>query len=223
MEFISLFDIIGPNMIGPSSSHTAGACSIAYLAQSLFKGEIKKVEFTLYGSFAKTYKGHGTDKALVAGILGYKPDDKHIRTSFEEASSRGIEYSFFTNTIDKPDHPNTVDILIVSKDDKHFFIKGESIGGGKVQITNIDGIDVLFTGEYKTLIIKQYDKQGVLFKISSILSKYKVNIATVKLYRKEKNKEAFTILENDDSVPAEAIKELEALEEVTEVIFLGKE
>lgn len=223
MEFISLFDIIGPNMIGPSSSHTAGACSIAYLAQSLFKGNIRKVEFTLYGSFAKTYKGHGTDKALVGGILGYKPDDKNIRRAFEEAALRNIDISFFTNTIEKPSHPNTVDILIISDNDRHFFVKGESVGGGKVRITNIDGINVLFTGEYKTLIIKQHDTPGVLAKISAILSNHNVNIASVRLFREEKNKDAFSILENDDSVPSEAIEEIKKLKEVKEVILLSKE
>ena len=113
MSFISVFDVMGPNMIGPSSSHTAGAARIALLARKLLTGSLKKVEFTLYGSFAKTYHGHGTDRALLGGIMGFATDDVRIRDSFQIATDNGIEYSFIPNNVETDVHPNTVDILMV--------------------------------------------------------------------------------------------------------------
>ena len=114
MSFISVFDVMGPNMIGPSSSHTAGAARIALLARKLLTGSLKKVEFTLYGSFAKTYHGHGTDRALLGGIMGFATDDVRIRDSFQIATDNGIEYSFIPNNVETDVHPNTVDILMVN-------------------------------------------------------------------------------------------------------------
>ena len=116
MSFISVFDVMGPNMIGPSSSHTAGAARIALLARKLLTGSLKKVEFTLYGSFAKTYHGHGTDRALLGGIMGFATDDVRIRDSFQIATDNGIEYSFIPNNVETDVHPNTVDILMVNEE-----------------------------------------------------------------------------------------------------------
>ena len=131
MSFISVFDVMGPNMIGPSSSHTAGAARIALLARKLLTGSLKKVEFTLYGSFAKTYHGHGTDRALLGGIMGFATDDVRIRDSFQIATDNGIEYSFIPNNVETDVHPNTVDILMVNEEGQEMMILGESLGGGK--------------------------------------------------------------------------------------------
>lgn len=131
MSFISVFDVMGPNMIGPSSSHTAGAARIALLARKLLTGSLKKVEFTLYGSFAKTYHGHGTDRALLGGIMGFATDDVRIRDSFQIATDNGIEYSFIPNNVETDVHPNTVDILMVNEEGQEMTIRGESLGGGK--------------------------------------------------------------------------------------------
>lgn len=131
MSFISVFDVMGPNMIGPSSSHTAGAARIALLARKLLTGSLKKVEFTLYGSFAKTYHGHGTDRALLGGIMGFATDDVRIRDSFQIATDNGIEYSFIPNNVETDVHPNTVDILMVNEEGQEMMIRGESLGGGK--------------------------------------------------------------------------------------------
>ena len=131
MSFISVFDVMGPNMIGPSSSHTAGAARIALLARKLLTGSLKKVEFTLYGSFAKTYHGHGTDRALLGGIMGFATDDVRIRDSFQIATDNGIEYSFIPNNVETDVHPNTVDILMVNEEGQEMTIRGESLGAEK--------------------------------------------------------------------------------------------
>ena len=131
MSFISVFDVLGPNMIGPSSSHTAGAAVIAYLAHKMIAPPLKKVDFTLYGSFAKTYHGHGTDRALLGGIMGFSTDDTRIRNSFSIATERGLAYSFTPCETETDVHPNTVDIRMENAAGQVMTIRGESLGGGK--------------------------------------------------------------------------------------------
>ena len=201
MSFISVFDVMGPNMIGPSSSHTAGAARIALLARKLLTGSLKKVEFTLYGSFAKTYHGHGTDRALLGGIMGFATDDVRIRDSFQIATDNGIEYSFIPNNVETDVHPNTVDILMVNEEGQEMMIRGESLGGGKARLCRINGVEVDFTGEYSTLIVIQQDKPGVIAHITNCLSEMNVNIAYMKLYREEKGCTAYSIVESDGIVP----------------------
>lgn len=208
MNFIGIFDVLGPNMIGPSSSHTAGACSIALLARKLFNGEITKVSYRLYGSFAKTYQGHGTDKALVGGILGFNTDDLRIKEAFEIAKERGLDIEFIPDHEGEFNHPNTVDIFMEDGLGKTLFIKGESIGGGKVKIVKINAIDVEFTGEYNTLLVKQIDKPGVVAHITNCLSHKNVNIAFMKLYREAKGKIAYTLIESDEKIPGKIMDEL---------------
>ncbi|MCR5776785.1 MAG: L-serine ammonia-lyase, iron-sulfur-dependent subunit beta [Lachnospiraceae bacterium] len=203
MASISVFDVLGPNMIGPSSSHTAGASSIAYLAQKMAGGNIKKVEFILYGSFAETYHGHGTDKALLGGILGFTTDDKRIRDSFKIANDRGVEFEFVINETETDVHPNTVDIHIESADGKVLDVRGESIGGGKCRIVRIDNVPVDFTGEYSAAIIVQKDMPGVIKHIAGALSDRNINIAFMRLFREGKHERAYTIVETDSSLPEE--------------------
>lgn len=148
MALISLFEVIGPNMVGPSSSHTAGAASMALLARRLFPGEIKKVVFTLYGSFAKTYRGHGTDRALLGGIMGFATDDLRIRDSLKLARQQGIEYEFRIADDEKEEiHPNTADMDMEGTRGERLFVRGVSLGGGKVKIVRLNQIQVDFTGE----------------------------------------------------------------------------
>ena len=142
MAQLSAFDVLGPNMIGPSSSHTAGAAVITYLAQKMINGPIIKATFTLYGSFAHTYSGHGTDRALLGGLLGFHTDDKRIRDSFRIASERGIEYHFIPNDTVTDIHPNSVDILMENEAGTTMLIRGESLGGGKVRISRINNVEV---------------------------------------------------------------------------------
>ena len=206
MAFISVFDVIGPNMVGPSSSHTAGAASIALLAKKMIGEPIKSVEFTLYGSFAKTYKGHGTDKALVGGMLGFETDDVRIRESFELAKAAGLEYSFVCNHGEDEDvHPNTVDMFITGQSGRELTVRGESLGGGKVMLTRINGVKVQFTGEYHALIVIQRDHPGVVAGITSVLSSWDVNIAYLRVFREEKGGLAYTIVESDEEITEKAV------------------
>lgn len=205
MAFISVFDVIGPNMVGPSSSHTAGAASVAYLAKKLFHKKIKKVVFTLYGSFAKTYRGHGTDRALVGGIMGFATDDLRIRDSFCIAKEMGLEYVFDKNTEDTEVHPNTVDIEMYGEDGSTMKVRGVSIGGGKVKIVKLNDVDIEFTGEYSSLVVVQNDKPGVVAHITKCLSQVNANIAFMRLFREEKGAKAYTIVESDERIPEEVL------------------
>lgn len=220
MEFISLFDVIGPNMIGPSSSHTAGAASIALLTRKLFPYPLKRAEFILYGSFAKTYRGHGTDKALLGGILGFKTDDERIRDSFAIAKAQGLSFVFHADELTRTPHPNTVDILLESADDRQITVRGQSVGGGKIQIVRINGVDVDFTGEYSTIIVRQDDVPGIIAGLSATLSKHQVNIAFMRMYREEKGKIAYTVLEADEQIPEEIIEEMRSHEHIHNVMLL---
>ena len=220
MEFISVFDVIGPNMIGPSSSHTAGACAIAKMAVVLFGKPIVRAEFTLYGSFAKTYKGHGTDRALLGGVLGYDPDDRRIKTAFERAKNRGVSYEFKIDNETKVDHPNTADVKLFSFNGQSMTVRGESIGGGKIRICRIDNMDVDFTGEYCTLVVRQMDKPGVLEIITSQLSKYAVNIAFLKLHREEKGGIAYTVIGSDQDIPKGIVRELEKHDNILNALLI---
>lgn len=219
MAFISLFEVIGPNMVGPSSSHTAGAASMALLARKLFPGEIAKVTFTLYGSFARTYRGHGTDRALMGGIMGFETDDLRIRDSLELAKQEGIQYDFQLGE-DENLHPNTADMDIRGTKGERLFVRGVSIGGGKVKIVKLNQIDVDFTGEYSTLIVSQTDKPGVVAHITKILSEEKVNIAFMRLFREEKGAAAFTIVESDEKIPVEVLDKIRANPLVSDIMLV---
>lgn len=205
MSFISVFDVLGPNMIGPSSSHTAGALRIAYLAGRLIPGGAKKVEFTLYGSFAHTYRGHGTDRALLAGIMGFGPEDLRIRDSFRIAQERGLEYRFHVDTVTTGLHPNTVGIALTGADGHTIHVTGVSVGGGSVRLRELDGVEIDLSGEYDTVVVKQYDKPGVVAYITKTLSDCGVNIAFMRLYRENRGKLAYTIVEADQPIKRETV------------------
>ena len=201
MAFISVVDVLGPNMIGPSSSHTAGAAIIAYLAQKMIAPPLRRADFRLYGSFAKTYRGHGTDRALVGGILGFSADDERIRDSFALAKQQGLEFRFIPDETETDVHPNTVEIRMENAAGRVMTVRGESLGGGKVRIVGINGVKVDFTGEYNALIVVQRDKPGVVAHITKILSDRDVNIAFMRLFREQKGHTAYTIVESDQRLP----------------------
>lgn len=202
-NYIGIFDVIGPVMVGPSSSHTSGAATIAWMARQIFTGVPSSVEFTLYGSFADTYRGHGTDRALIGGILGYKPDDIRIRDAYEHARANRLAVSFEIDRETEVSHPNTVDIVMRDAGGHELLIRGESIGGGRVRIRKMNNIDVDFTGEYSTLIIGHLDKAGTVAYITKLLAERRINLATLKLFREEKGKDAFTVIETDSFIPEE--------------------
>lgn len=220
MSFISVFDVLGPNMIGPSSSHTAGAAVIAYLAQKMINGPLRRVDFTLYGSFAKTYRGHGTDRALLGGILGFATDDMRIRESFEIARERGLEFSFTANEKETEVHPNTVDIAMENEAGQKMVVRGESLGGGKVRIVRINQVRVEYTGEYSAVIVIHQDKPGVVAHITKCLSDRNVNIAFMRLFREKKGDIAYSIVESDGSLPEDVAKELRQNENVHDVMVV---
>lgn len=208
MAFISAFDVLGPNMIGPSSSHTAGAVAIGLLAQKMINKPIISVEFTLYGSFAKTYQGHGTDRALLGGIMGFQTDDERIRDSFTIARERGLAFSFIPNLTETDTHPNTVDIRMENDRHEVMTVRGESLGGGKVRIVRINQVEVDFTGEYSAVIVVHKDRPGVIAHITKCLTDCNVNIAFLKLFREDKGATAYSIIESDEKLPQKVIDEI---------------
>ena len=220
MNFLSIFDVIGPNMIGPSSSHTAGAVSMALVARKMFPEQICKVSFTLYGSFAKTYHGHGTDRALLGGILGFATDDARIRDAFDLAKEFGVEYEYIIDEETITDHPNTADIHMIGVNGYEMMVRGESIGGGKIKIVRINDIDVEFTGEYCTLIVKQLDTPGVIAHITQCLSDCGVNIAFMRLFREGKGKTAYSVVESDERIPDEILEEIRQNPYVQEILLI---
>ncbi|MCI6305758.1 MAG: L-serine ammonia-lyase, iron-sulfur-dependent subunit beta [Subdoligranulum sp.] len=220
MSFISAFDVMGPNVIGPSSSHTAGAEIIAFLAQKMITPPLVRVNFTLYGSFAKTYHGHGTDRALLGGIMGFSADDTRIRDSFDIAAKRGLAYSFTPNETETDIHPNTVDIRMENAEGQVMTVRGESLGGGKVRIVRINGVKVDFSGEYNALIVVQQDKPGVVAHITNILSEHGVNIAFMRLFREAKGHTAYTIVESDERLPEGVSKLLRQNPNITDVMVV---
>lgn len=222
MSFISVFDVLGPNMVGPSSSHTAGACAIAYLAQKMKTGILRQVTFTLYGSFAKTYRGHGTDRALLGGIMGFATDDIRIRDSFEIAKEQGIDYHFIINEAETDLHPNTVDIQMTDENGNVMNVRGESLGGGKVRIIRINQVRVDFTGEYNAVIIIQQDKPGVAAHITKCLGDRNVNIAYMRIFRESKGEKAYTIVESDQTLPDDLPKQIKTNSNIWAVMLIQK-
>ena len=219
MNEIGTFDILGPNMIGPSSSHTAGALRIAFVAGRMVERAVS-VKFVLYGSFARTYHGHGTDRALVGGILGYHPDDERIRDSFEHAKEAGLAFSFEENFTDKEIYPNTVDIYVTDKDGSVVSLRGKSIGGGNAVITRLNGVDVELTGNYCTLVVEHVDKKGTLAFVTTVLSAYDLNIGSLRLYLESKGKRAYAIIEVDTNVSNQVVSALKGVESVTNVLVV---
>lgn len=219
MSSYNIFDIIGPIMIGPSSSHTAGANKIGYLAKNIVGEEIKEIKFWLHGSFAKTYKGHGTDRALLAGIMGMMSDDERIRNAYMIADQIGIKYSFAEIEMENV-HPNTVKMDIKTISGNVWEIIGSSIGAGKVKIIEINGMQMEFDGEYYTLITTHRDLPGMIAHITNILALSNVNIAFMKLYREEKNKNAMLIVEADQDIPDEVVNKIKENENVLSVKVL---
>ena len=202
---VSLLDIIGPVMVGPSSSHTAGACRLGLLARGLVNGTPQSALLELHGSFARTGEGHGTDKALVAGLMGFRPDDERIRTALEIAEHEGLDYRFEKTSLSDSSHPNTVRMSLERGDIKATLV-GSSLGAGRVLVTNIDGYPVEVDGNFHTIALVAEDKKGSIARITGILAEHEINIATLALTRKQKGGDAFMVIECDDP-PGEAVRD----------------
>ena len=219
---ISMFDILGPVMIGPSSSHTAGAQRIGKAMYMISgKEEIDSVTFYLHGSFSHTLNGHGTDRALVAGLMGMDASDERIRNSLEIARSRGIKMTFLPKDLGDV-HPNTVKIVAVTKSGKTYSMIGSSVGGGEVEVVEINGTKTKSSGKYPAVIVKHADRVGVISQITAVLAKNNVNIVTMSNIRQKKGSDATTMLEADGGVTQELRTELESLDYVDQVVIIEK-
>lgn len=220
MANIGIFDVLGPIMIGPSSSHTAGAARLGKIARTIVNKPIKDVTFLLHGSFKETYKGHGTDRALVAGILGMMPDYERLRDALLIAEKEGLEVHFLPADLGQV-HPNTVKILMTDCDDINWEVLGSSIGGGLVEIYEINGNKVKITGEYPTIITCHDDIPGTVSKVSTLFYDNDINIAHMTLVRSQKGKDATMTFEVDNNVSEELIAAIKAVEGVNRVILIN--
>lgn len=220
MANIGIFDVLGPIMIGPSSSHTAGAARLGKIARTIVNKPIKDVTFLLHGSFKETYKGHGTDRALVAGILGMMPDDERLRDALLIAEKEGLEVHFLPADLGQV-HPNTVKILMTDCDDINWEVLGSSIGGGLVEIYEINGNKVKITGEYPTIITCHDDIPGTVSKVSTLFYDNDINIAHMTLVRSQKGKDATMTFEVDNNVSEELIAAIKAVKGVNRVILIN--
>jgi len=219
---MNIFEILGPVMVGPSSSHTAGAVRIGYMTRKILGEEPARAEILLHGSFAATGGGHGTDRALLAGLLGMEPDDSRIPDSREEARRVGLAYRFDKVSL-RDAHPNTAVLTVWGASGRSVRVQASSLGGGRIMVNQIDGIRVDFTGEKPTLIVQNEDKPGVLAAITYALSAQDVNIATLQLYRNQKGGYAFTIAETDSDISEEVLGQLREREGVLKVIRISSE
>lgn len=213
-----VFDILGPVMVGPSSSHTAGACRLAMVARALLDEKPVKAHIRLYGSFAKTYQGHCTDRAIIGGLLGYSPDDDRLRDSFSYADKEGLSYSF-EEAESETLHPNSAD-LILEGQTKKVTVTASSIGGGAIKVVKINGADVDFSAEYPTTILYHKDVRGIIAKYSELFARYGVNIAFMRVYRHKIGSDAITVIESDHSISEELLEKIRNLENVDGAVYL---
>lgn len=215
VKYKSVFDIIGPVMIGPSSSHTAGAARIGRVARSLFGREPKWANISFYGSFAKTYKGHGTDVAIVGGILDFDTFDERIINSIDIANQNGMVINFIEEDA-ITDHPNTARVII-GDDQGELELVGISIGGGKIEITELNGFELKLSGHHPAILVVHNDRFGAIAAVSNILAKYQINIGHMEVSRKEKGKLALMTIEVDQNIDDSILVEIESLDNIVRV------
>lgn len=217
---MNLLDIIGPVMVGPSSSHTAGAVKIGRVSRKLLAEKVKEAKIFFHGSFEATGKGHGTDRAVIAGLLGMRVDDPAIPDSFAVAKKEGLIFTI--EGIDLGDvHPNTVKMNLIGVSGRTLEIVAASIGGGQIQICEIDGLTANFSGDYPTLIVRNIDRPGYVTEVTSRLARRQVNIATMQIYRAGRGAYAVMVIECDQEVPQESIEWLAHLEGILKVTYLS--
>jgi L-serine dehydratase len=219
---LDIFDILGPVMVGPSSSHTAGAVRIGRMARTLLGQEPVQAEIGLYGSFAETGEGHGTDRALVAGLLGLKPDDMEIPHSFQLAQDRGLRFSFYTARL-REAHPNTAVLAVEDQNGNRLEIQAVSTGGGRIRVDKLNGVEVGFTGMFNTLILRHQDIAGEVAIVTRELAEAEINIANMNLCRDRRGGDALTVIETDQKIPPDARTRIERLPGVKRITYYEKE
>lgn len=218
---MNLFDIIGPVMIGPSSSHTAGAARIGRMARRLLDDTPVKAEILLHGSFAKTYKGHGTDRAVIGGLLDMAVDDQNLRNSLDIASEQGLLFRFLPVDL-KDAHPNTILLHLWGEKGGEIQVQAASVGGGEIRVEYIDGLEAGFRGKNHTLVIFHQDVPGVIAEVSNVLGKKNLNIATMRVFRESVGGRAVMALEMDDVIYAHTLEALRQVNGVRKAISLEK-
>lgn len=217
---MNIFDILGPVMVGPSSSHTAGAVRIGLITKKLLGSVPVRADITLSGSFAATGMGHGTDKALVAGLLGMEPDNIRIPESFDLAREKGMEFSFSKDNI-RDAHPNTALLEVWAANGRTLTVQASSLGGGRIMINKLDGIEINVTGERPALIVHNVDQPGHVAEVTSLMAHKSINIATMNLYRDKRGGYAVMVLETDQNIPASAVEWLKRVEGIIKVTCLN--
>ena len=217
---MNIFEILGPVMVGPSSSHTAGAVRIGLMTRRLLGQKPVKARIGMYGSFLATGRGHGTDRAVVAGLLGMKPDDIRIPESLELAAADGLSFSFEEANLSGA-HPNTVLLEVEGDGGRELSVQASSLGGGRIMVNRLDGIDVNCTCEIPTLIVHNMDQPGHVAEVTSMLSHKSVNIANMSLYRDKRGGRAVMVVETDQPIPEEALRWLEHLEGILKVTYIN--
>ena len=215
MKYRSVFDIIGPIMIGPSSSHTAGAARIGRVARNLFGRKPKWAHISFYGSFAQTYKGHGTDIAIVGGLLDFDTFDERIKNSLEIAKEEGMEVTFRKEEA-VPNHPNTAKVRI-GDEQGELELVGISIGGGKIEITELNGFELKLSGHHPAILVVHNDRYGTIASVANVLAKHAINIGHMEVSRKEKGKEALMMIEVDQNIDDSILDELMTLPHIIQV------
>lgn len=210
---MNVFDILGPVMIGPSSSHTAGAARIGRITLALLGAPAVKADILLHGSFAKTYQGHGTDKALIAGIMGMATDDVRIRRAPELAKERGLDVQIRTGDIDGA-HPNTAKVTLTDASGNTVSLLGSSIGGGNILVTEINGMDVAITGQHTTLIVLHRDTPGTIAAVTEVLAKAGANICSFRLSRQKRGGEAVMSIEVDGDFDSQLNDTIQKLDNI---------
>jgi L-serine dehydratase len=204
---VSLFDILGPVMVGPSSSHTAGACRLGLIARAILGGTPERARIALHGSFAATGEGHGTHRAIVGGLIGIVPDDLRLRTAYDEAKRGGLDWEFTEVDLGDDAHPNTA-VLELERGDERVSVRGASIGGGRVEVTEVDGFPVSLSGGYHTLVVLARDEPGTVMTITGLLAAERINLATMRVDRTGRHKDALMTLEADAPIPEHVLEEL---------------
>lgn len=218
---MNIFEILGPVMVGPSSSHTAGAVRIGYVCRKLMGEKIVTADIELYGSFLLTGKGHGTPQAIVAGLLGMTPDDARIPDSFEIAKAQGLKFTIGEAKL-KEAHPNSVLLKLTGESGKELEVIGESLGGSIINIAQIDGLPANISGDYPTLIASNMDVPGMVAKVSKVLFEAKNNIAQMHLYRASRGKNSVLIAECDQEIENKTLNDIRDLDGIMKVSYLGK-
>lgn len=219
---MDIFDILGPVMVGPSSSHTAGAVRIGYMARALLGTAPVKARVHLYGSFAETGAGHGTDRALIGGLLGMKPDDLRIPFAFDEAEKAGLDYAIDTVEL-REAHPNTALIEVWDQAGRRLELQASSLGGGRIMVNRLDGITVNFTGDYNTLLIRNQDEYGTVAAVTGQLSRMRINVANMSLCRHKRGGDALMVIETDQHLRPLQVDALRRLSGILSVTYYDKE